>query len=160
MSTELAQPSLVEPTVAQEKPTEPVGFGGWLLIVMIGQTLMPLLTLITVPKDFEALATPELPSGLVAMLLIELAMAVGVAAFQAFVTVAMYRKRRSFPLLYRVQFIVVWVAFAIDVMIVQASTKLPMNELIASNDVSQFISMALWLWYVSVPVRVRNTFTA
>jgi len=162
MSTELAQPSLVEPTVAQERPNAgPVGFGGWLLIPMIGQTLSPLVTLLTsAPDDFAMLSNPALPASLTPLVLLELAMTACFAAFQIVVTVAMYRRRRSFPNLYRWQLIAAVAVLLIDVLMTSAALKLPVSDLIDGKTIGRLFAGAIWVWYVSVSVRVRNTFTA
>jgi hypothetical protein len=161
MSTELAQPSLVEPTVAQEKPNAgPVGFGGWLLIPMIGQTLRPLWILFESRTQFAALSNPALSPSLTSFLLLELAANACVLAFSIVVMVAMYRRRRSFPSLYRWQFYAGLAVFLADVLMASAVFKLPVSDLVDSKDISQIFGLAIWVWYVSVSVRVRNTFTA
>ncbi len=72
-----------------------VGFGGWLLLLAIGQTIAPLKGLVSLSQSFNGLAALSgLPNGKV-VFYVELAVNSALTAFIACVTVAMWRKYPS-----------------------------------------------------------------
>jgi hypothetical protein len=169
--TELAQAAsttepTAEPTIDPTFTTpytpkaEPSGFGGWFAFVVLGQTLSPLvlLTQMLMGPDIGLLSNPALPSNLMPLIVFEVGMNVCLIAFHVFVMIVMYRRKRSFPNLYRWQFYIFTAALLADLLMISDALKLPITAVIQSRDIGMFIGMALWTWYVSVSVRVRNTF--
>ncbi len=141
---------------------EPVGFGGWLILVVIGQTLAPLRTLGELGRStsgYENLMM--LPNGR-ATVYIEVALLLAFAAFQVVVAVAMYRKRRSFPTLFLYQWFAIPGLFILDMLLVSALLGVGVNALMDAEEIGSvsgtFIATGLWVWYIFKSVRVRNTF--
>ena len=141
------------------------GFGGWLLLLAIGQTLAPLRTLSVLAQSAEgyrALQDSSVPNATLAIFA-EVGLFVGFAAFQLFVTITMYRKRRFFRQLFAYQWIAGVCAPIADWMLISALFHVPLNSLVTTRDVISVLGAGLivgiWVWYVARSVRVRNTFT-
>jgi len=144
---------------------EPSGFGGWLLLLAIGQTLAPLRTLNILAQSadgYRALQDSSLPNATLAIFA-EVGLLICFAAFQLFVTITMYRKRHVFRQLFAYQWIAGICVPIADWMLISALLHVPLNSLVSTRDVIVVLGAGLivgiWVWYLARSVRVRNTFT-
>jgi hypothetical protein len=141
------------------------GFGGWLLLLAIGQTLAPLRTLSILAQSadgYSALQDSSVPNATLAIFA-EVGLLIGFVAFQLFIIVSMYRKRHFFPRLFFYQWIAGVCIPIADWMLVSALFHIPLSSLVTTRDVIGVLGAGLivgiWVWYVARSVRVRNTFT-
>ena len=138
------------------------GFRGWLLLVVIGQCLNPVWTLMTLAGQIDGYkALSSMPGGIVAVAG-EVFLDVAVAALQIYVLVAMFRRSASFPKLYRYQWLAMIASQIIDWFWVVALMGIPLTKVAGFAQISGLVivtfGMGIWVWYVSVSRRVRNTF--
>jgi len=144
---------------------QPVGFGGWLLLLAIGQTLAPLRILAdlgAMTESYDVVRT--LPNG-VAAATGEIALNCFYFLFVVAVVVLMYRKSWRFPIMFTYQWYLYFVVQALDFLWIAYMLKVPVRTL-ASNYTSEeigrivaaFVAGGLWVWYVNASSRVRNTF--
>jgi hypothetical protein len=145
-------------------PEQLSGFGGWLLILAIGQCVAPLRVFVDLSGEisgYSRLAT--LPNGEIAAIG-ELFLNAVYLAFLIYVTMMMLKRKRSFPRLIRYEWFAVIVVPIIDHLWTAATLGMPLNELVEAGEVGRVIGSAIvmgaWVWYTSVSVRVKNTFTA
>ena len=147
---------------APVRPAPPSGFGGWLILPVIGLCLSPIRTLYDMLmsiKDYEIVA--RIPNGTF-LIIFEVALNVGYLALQIWVLVVMFGRRTSFPM----WFTWLWAAAlflpVLDLLVIMAVTKLPPDQIVDAATVKSFagaLVMGLWVWYMHVSVRVKNTFT-
>jgi len=143
----------------------PSGFGGWLLLLAIGQSLAPLRTLSVLAQSadgYRALQDSSIPNATLAIYA-EVGLFIGFAAFQVFIIISMYRKRHFFPRLFFYQWISGICVPIADWMLTSVLLHIPLNSLVTARDVAGVLGAGLlggiWVWYVARSVRVRNTFT-
>ena len=147
------------------KPSEtkpPEGFGGWLLLPMIGVCLAPIRTLVegaTLLASYGPVLA--LPNGK-AVVAIEVALNLGLLALQIVVLVAMFGRRSTFPRFFRWLWITSIVLPLLDIVAVSALLGVSPDQLIDADMArvaASAVVMGLWVWYMQVSVRVKNTFT-
>jgi len=142
----------------------PVGFGGWLFILAIRQTLAPIGGLIAVAWYAgpylqmlrSGVANLELAAYLsAAMLLVSILLAI-------VVTVVMYAKHRCFPDLFVVQWIGLMAIFLLSVAMLWLLFPLPIDLIVRIEGGPIILAAAvvegLWVLYLARSKRVRNTF--
>lgn len=140
-----------------------VGFGGWLLLLAIGQTLAPFRTIAETGKVLEETYDQLMmfPNGQV-VLYGELAITAAFLALQLVTIVLMYRKSRLFRPFFVYQWLAIPVAFVLELLLVSTALDMPLGPLFAAAGPEQtlaaFIITGLWVWYLFKSVRVRNTF--
>ncbi len=141
-----------------EQSPELSGFGGWLILPMIGQTLAPFYsigTLVNNAKMYDQFLA--VPNGLTAFYG-ENALTVGLLALQLVTVVAMYTKHSLFPKLFLYQWLGT-MAFAVaDTVLVSAALNVSAAELVNPKGVAPFIATGIWVIYMLKSVRVKNTF--
>ncbi|TIU47290.1 MAG: DUF2569 family protein [Mesorhizobium sp.] len=146
-----------------QNPEALVGFGGWLMLLTIGQTLSPLRTL----ADFASSADGYqqlmiLPNGSLAVYG-EVALNLAFLALQLVVLVAMLRRSRRFPQLFLLQWLAIPVVFILDTIWIASILGVPVNQVLAGDalaaPVASFAGTGLWVAYLYKSMRVRNTFT-
>lgn len=142
----------------------PAGIGGWLLLLAVVQTLLPLkliVTLVSDNRDYDPLLA--MPDGSIAVYG-KTALLVAFVAFQGFVIVQMYRKKRSFRTLFLYQWIAYLGLAIMDVLLGILVLGLPIDDVFAAKPFQEAagsaIGWGLWALYVFRSVRIRNTFTA
>ncbi|TGV77785.1 DUF2569 family protein, partial [Mesorhizobium sp. M00.F.Ca.ET.158.01.1.1] len=116
-----------------QNPEALVGFGGWLMLLAIGQTLSPLRTL----ADFASSADGYqqlmiLPNGSLAVYG-EVALNLAFLALQLVVLVAMLRGSRRFPQLFLLQWLAIPVVFILDTIWIASILGVPVNQVLAGD---------------------------
>ena len=150
------------PTPVPTPPKLLEGFGGWLILPMIGVCLAPVRTLVDAATSVASYGqVPGLPNGRL-VIGIEVALNLVLLALQIVVLVAMLRRRATFPRL----FTWLWIAAAtlpfVDMVVVALLLNLPLAALFDADMVRVVVGavvMGLWVWYMHASVRVKNTFT-
>ena len=152
------------PPVPIPSPTksEPQGFRGWLLLLAFGVCLSPLRTLIEFVGEFGSYGRAwTVPNGQT-VVLFEIGINVALIVLEIATMVAMLNKHRVFIKL----FIWLWgAAFVLPFvdMVVTALLfpQVPSEEFAAEVGHTLLITIVrgLWVWYLLVSVRVKNTFT-
>ncbi len=141
---------------------EPSGLGGWLILMMIGQVGGILRVLKSVVDDIELFKTPNLTSDGELAIYVELALNVALLALVVVTTVRMLRKSRSFPSLWMCQGAAAILLPFVDAALVASILKIEVSQVLDEKTIAQTIGSAiavgLWIWYLKVSVRVRNTF--
>jgi hypothetical protein len=160
--------------VSDPQVSEPTGLGGWLVLVAIGLVLSSLRLLVLLGQVFvpifrdgtwAVLTTPgsEAYHPLWAPLLIfELVGNSGFIVAQLWLLVLFFRRSQSFPKLY------VWMAFLnLPFILVDAwlgsfvLTDRPMIDVDTAKELARSIAtIVIWVPYMRVSKRVRNTFVA
>ena len=146
---------------ARAREETPEGFRGWLAFLAINQWL----GVLGIPGAL-AYSTPEIArywsyAALRSALLLQAAIVLAVWTFMIYVTVMMMKKRRIFPLLFRIQ---VGLAIALPVLLVlsQTASGIPIARLDLDAEVGRSIvptiAQILWFAYSLKSLRVRNTF--
>jgi hypothetical protein len=145
-----------------KRPTDLEGFGGWLMLLAIGQSLSPLRTLVELArsvKDYQRLIT--LPNGPLAVYG-ETALNLAFLVLQLVVLISMLRRSQNFPKLFICQWFAIPILFILDTVWISRILGIPMNQLLDGDTlISAVIAVAttgLWAAYVYRSVRVRNTF--
>ena len=150
------------PAAAPATSPQPRGFGGWLILPMIGVCLSPLRTLADMfetAKGYPAAA--RLPNGTF-LVGFEVALNVGLIALEIIVLVVMLSRRASFPKWFTWLWLAALFLPVVDLLVIVAVLNVPPTQLIDGAAARQFIGAIIagfWVWYVQVSVRVRNTFT-
>ena len=140
-----------------------VGFGGWLLLLAIGQTLAPLRTVAETGKILQETYDQLMlfPNGQV-VVYGEVAITAAFVSLQLVTIVLMYRKSRLFRPFFVCQWLTIPVVFVLELLLVSIALDLPVSQLLAVAEPAQmlagFIVSGLWVWYLFKSVRVRNTF--
>ncbi|UVK36819.1 DUF2569 domain-containing protein [Mesorhizobium sp. AR10] len=146
-----------------QNPADLVGFGGWLMLLAIGQALSPLRTLATLgtsSEGYQQLMT--LPNGTLAVYG-EVALLLVFLVLQVVVFVAMLRRSYRFKQLFVVQWFAIPVVFLLDTFWISAVLGVPVNQVLAGDalmaPIVSFVLTGIWVAYVYRSARVRNTFT-
>ncbi|MBZ9794135.1 DUF2569 family protein [Mesorhizobium sp. ES1-4] len=146
-----------------QNPEALVGFGGWLMLLAIGQTLSPLRTLADVANSadgYQQLMT--LPNGSLAVYG-EIALNIAFLALQLVVLISMLRRSRRFPQLFLLQWLALPVVFVLDTIWISSILGAPVSQMLAGDalvtPIASFVGTGIWAAYVYKSVRVRNTFT-
>ncbi|RWC55164.1 DUF2569 family protein [Mesorhizobium sp.] len=144
-------------------PEALVGFGGWLMLLAIGQTLSPLRTLAdfaNTADGYQQLMT--LTNGPLAVYG-EVALNLAFLALQLVVLVSMLRRSHRFPQLFLLQWLAIPVVFVLDTIWVASVLGVPVSKVVAGDalvaPIASFVGTGIWAAYVYKSVRVRNTFT-
>ena len=146
----------------RQNPDSLVGFGGWLMLLAIGQCLSPFRTLaelLSSSEGYHALMT--LPNGALAVCG-EIVLLLAFAALQVIVLVAMLRRSARFKRLFLYQWIAIAVVFVLDAVWISVIVGAPMSQVLAGDTlvapIVSFVVTGIWVAYVHKSVRVRNTF--
>ncbi|MDB5488404.1 MAG: hypothetical protein JWQ58_2119 [Reyranella sp.] len=137
------------------------GLGGWLIVVVIGQVT----ALIQVPlMIFESVDLYRSEGNEIVRLFlgVDAALKVAVLALVIWTTVAMFRRRRIFPLLWRIEAAALVLFVFVEAAILATLVGLPIGDLLTENMMRGSLIAAIWAvpWvvYLAFSVRVRNTF--
>jgi hypothetical protein len=146
-----------------QNPAGLVGFGGWLMLLAIGQALSLLGALVALGSSsdgYQQLMT--LPNGTLAVYG-EVALLLAFLVLQVVVFVAMLRRSYRFKQLFLYQWFAIPIVFVLDTTWVSAVLGVPVSQVLAGNalvtPVVSFLLTGIWVAYVYKSVRVRNTFT-
>ncbi|TPK56783.1 MULTISPECIES: DUF2569 family protein [unclassified Mesorhizobium] len=151
--------SAVKPS---QGPAALVGFGGWLMLLAIGQVLSPLRTLADLANSVEGYRQLlPLPNGLLAVYS-EVALNLAFLALQLVVLISMLRRSRRFPQLFLFQWIAIPVVLVLDTILISSTLGVPVSQIFAGDalmtPVLSFILTGAWVAYVYKSVRVKNMF--
>ncbi|WP_164776885.1 DUF2569 family protein, partial [Mesorhizobium sp. M7A.F.Ca.US.001.04.1.1] len=146
-----------------QNPEALVGFGGWLMLLAIGQALSPLRTLAELGASSDGYNQLMLVPNGPMVVYGEVALLLAFMVFQLVVLVAMLRRSLRFKQLFLIQWLAIPVAVILDAIWVSTAIgvsvrKVVTGEALATYIVS-FVLIGLWVAYVYKSVRVRNTFT-
>ncbi|MBZ9707936.1 DUF2569 family protein [Mesorhizobium sp. ESP7-2] len=144
-------------------PESLVGFGGWLMLLAIGQALSPLRTLANFANSADGYRQLMiLPNGSLAVYG-EVALNLAFLALQLVVLVSMLRRSRRFPQLFLLQWLAIPAVFILDTIWISSILGVPVNQVLAGDalvaPLASFAGAGIWAAYVYKSVRVRNTFT-
>lgn len=166
LSAQPASQSGRPPPLPAPVASGPSGFGGWLIVILIGQTLAPFQIAYALADQFVTVYSLSLSqTGKVAAG----AMLAGTGALLAFnigVTVQMWSRKRGFPNAFLYQWFA-YIAWGIWTIVMIALTLGMSLEKLLSIDsfaeevarmVGKMVSAGLWVWYVKASRRVANTF--
>lgn len=142
----------------------PVGFGGWLFLLAVRQTLALVGTLIGLAW-YARTYLPAFESGVPNLKLaayLSVAMTLALVLLVIAVTIAMYAKHRSFPDLFAVQWIALMAIFLLNVGMLWLLFSLPIDLIVRFEGGPIILAAAavegLWVLYLARSKRVRNTF--
>lgn len=146
-----------------QKPADPVGFGGWLMLLAIGQALSPLRTLAAMGSSSDSYNQLMLVPNGPMVAYGEIALLLAFLVLQLVVVVAMLRRSPWFKQLFLAQWLAIPVVFILDAALVSTVFGVPVGQVVTGNaiatSIASFVLAGLWAAYVYRSVRVRNTFT-
>lgn len=152
--------SAVKPS---QNPEALVGFGGWLMLLAIGQTLSPLRTLADFANSADGYQQLMTFSNGPLAVYGEVALNLAFLALQLVVIVSMLRRSHRFPQLFLLQWLAIPVVFALDTIWIASILGVPVSQVLAGDalaaPIASFVGTGIWVAYVCRSVRVRNTFT-
>jgi hypothetical protein len=155
---DVATASTAPTTATTTEVAGPKGLGGWLILLMLGQIGSILRVLKSVADDVSLYKSVDRVAAINAELILNLLL----LAIVVYVTVAMFRTKRSFPKLWICQGVVAILVPWIDILMVAALLGLSADQLVDGKDIAQtfggIVGVSLWSWYLNVSVRVKNTF--
>jgi hypothetical protein len=142
----------------------PVGFGGWLFLLAVRQTLGLIGTfagLAWYARTYLQVFESPVPNAQLAGYLTG-AMVLASLLIEVVVTIAMYAKHRSFPDMFVIQWIMVMAVFLLGVGMIWLLFHLPVDLIVRVENGPAFLAAAvvesLWVLYLARSKRVRNTF--
>lgn len=141
---------------------QPVGIRGWLLLLAIAETIAPVRVANDAIQSFLA-AQPVLtmPNG-PAVVWGEVALNVVLALFTLSNTVLLWRRHPRFPRRFQLQWLLFLAGAAVEPAVVALALGVPIATVYVQSAVLRAIgtvlAAGLWVWYIQVSVRVRNTF--
>ncbi|NEK19866.1 DUF2569 domain-containing protein [Rhizobium leguminosarum] len=138
------------------------GFGGWLILPMIGQTLSPIYSLSTLGNNLKIRDQfAALPNGMVAYYgenILTLAM----LTLQVVTIFALYSKSHLFPRLFLIQWLALIAYIVLDTGLVSAVLNIPPGALFKDGEMGRtlgpIVAGGIWSLYMFKSERVRNTF--
>jgi hypothetical protein len=156
------------------QPQGPRGLGGWLILVGIGLVAGVLRLLVTIVQEFgplfrdgslEAILTPG--SGAYAPLVgsfvvLEIATNLCLVAAYAWLIVLFFRRARTFPVLFVWMMVIHPCVIVIDLWIgsILLEQSMVIDKDTARDLVRGVVAAAIWIPYMRMSRRVRNTFVA
>lgn len=145
------------------QPQKLEGFGGWLALLALGQTLAPLRLAAQFLQTLPTYKPVMAMNNGAAVFYGEAAVNTVLTLFVAYVTVRMWQRKRTFPVLFTWEWAVVMVVPVLDLLAVSAAFGMPLGELMDReflvSEAKSVVALA-WILYVHRSVRVRNTFVA
>jgi hypothetical protein len=145
-----------------EATAEPEGFGGWLLLVAIGQWLGLFRELVefiwALPTWLGQWSDPALQRAMLG----EVGLSLGLLAFMLYTTIMMSMKRHEFPTLFRIEAALYVIVPLLTTWWVSKSTGTPVDKMtyagIVAEAIAGTIGASLSILYSLRSARVRNTF--
>jgi hypothetical protein len=137
----------------------PSGLFGWLIMIMIGQLKVILLGLWTLITCVVGISTkPQFAPVFTA----ELLLTASLLALAAWTTVEMFRKKRTFPAIWKVQAVAQLSYALLDCLLVSTLLNIPIQTVLDEKTMGEFavllVSLTIWWWYMNFSIRVKNTF--
>ncbi|UCI05879.1 DUF2569 family protein [Mesorhizobium sp. B1-1-8] len=145
-----------------QNPGELVGFGGWLLLLAIGQTLSLFRTLADLVSSSDGYKQlMPLPNGPLAVYG-EIGLLLAFTALQVVVLVAMLRRSPRFKQLFLYQWIAIPLVFVLDAVWTSTILGAPISQVVAGDalvaPIVSFVLTGIWVAYIHKSIRVKNTF--
>lgn len=138
----------------------PSGLGGWLIILVFGQISGLLKVLVSITEDIDYYKT--MPPQAHLAVHIELALNVAYFALLVWTTIAMFRTKRNFPALWKACAIATVLMSPVEAVAVAGVLHVPVSSILDEKAIAQLIPLsiagAIWWWYLTVSIRVKNTF--
>lgn len=142
--------------------SEPSGFGGWLIFVLVAQTLAPLITVVqfwTTALQYGPVL--DRPGGTI-VVTGEVFLNIALLAIEITSLVLMYRMSRRFPNWFTAQCVARSLSPVLDWLLVWWIFDIPIDRLVEDGDARTayniIIGSVVWVIYIHRSVRVRNTF--
>lgn len=154
-------------SIAGDRERPLTGLGGWLILVVIGLIMTPLLNIVSLVRDTNLDSLARVPAGLQAFVWFENAMTLVFGVLIPIYLVAiMFRLRIAFP-----QRFIWWLGtFAVISTLDLVALYVLFNDFLAARGVNVLsaeylrdptrtaISAAIWIPYMKMSSRVQNTF--
>jgi hypothetical protein len=138
---------------------DPSGFGGWLLVLVVGQSIAPFASLADL--HFGLGWYRGYPNAQAAEL-IQTAVSLCIFAIQLVVAIVMYEKMRSFPHLFFYQWLAITALSLVNLLAISALLPFSPFQLLDSEAVGHpivgFAAAGIGVLYLRRSQRVRNTF--
>jgi hypothetical protein len=145
-----------------EATAQPEGFGGWLLLVAIGQWLGLFRELVEFIWALPTWLDQWSDLALQRAMLGEVGLSLGLLAFMLYTTITMSMKRHEFPTLFRIELALYVVVPLLTTWWVSKSTGTPVDKMtyaaIVAEAIAGTIGASLSILYSLRSTRVRNTF--
>ena len=146
-----------------QNPADLVGFGGWLMLLAIGQALSPLRTLAAMGSSSDGYNQLMLMPNGPMVVYGEVALLLAFLVLQLVVFVAMLRRSPWFKHLFLIQWLAIPLVFILDAVWVSTAFGVPVGQVVTGHALAapivSFVLVGLWVAYIHKSVRVRNTFT-
>lgn len=139
---------------------EPKGLGGWLVLLGLGQVFGVIRILKEMTDSVGVLeqAVPHVKNAVV----VDLSLNGLFLALVVYVSVTFFREKRTFPTLWKIQAAAAILLPLIDIALIASMLNLSVSQLVDEKMIGQLIGsvivVSIWVWYLSVSRRVRNTF--
>jgi Protein of unknown function (DUF2569) len=147
----------------------PVGIGGWLTLIALGQILGPLKLLTSTSTYFSSLPS-EMWIKFPLVVYFEAALNISVLAISAATTFLFFSKSRLFPTFFIMEAVAAILSYPFDVIIsavgLSAYSGQPasifVEKMLEPKDIAQLlataVTCAIWILYIKSSKRVANTF--
>ena len=150
-------------TIATTIEAQPMrGIGGWLALMAVGQIVGPflmassILVSYTGPDSKEAFA--KLPTAMYGGLGIDLA----ILAFVIGASVIFFLKKKIFKIIFTIEVLLVLLSLPLESGWISMTTGVSMDQVFPIDQMEKNVGTSLinfvWVWYVWVSDRVKNTF--
>jgi transglutaminase-like putative cysteine protease len=151
------------------RPGEPVGLGGWLVLVGLGVTVSPIRLLVqfiqTLPSynaaTWGALTTPgaaRYDAAWAPLLMFELVGNITLLVFSVLVVWLYYGRKRQFPTVFSWVIVLSWLFVMADSLLTGLVPLPDPDPVNWAGDFGRLIIALVWVQYMRRSVRVRNTF--
>ena len=140
--------------------TGPAGLGGWLILIVILQFGAIYSTLKSLVGDVLVLRTVRAEH--VHAIYFELAMLIAFLCLNLWTTVQLFRTKRVFPTLWKVQGVAAILFPFVVGFAIAAMLGVPVSTFFQTRGMEEFvaapIAVGIGWWYLNASVRVKNTF--
>ncbi len=150
--------------MTEEKPsesaTEPAGIGGWLIMLLLGQFISGAWVLFAITGDVGSYKI--FPPKAHLAIHLELTLNVVLLLLIVWTTVELFRRRRSFPTWWKIMGVSALLIPIVDTVMVGRMLNVSLDlELVLRQAAMTFqtlVAVVIWWLYLSLSVRVKNTF--
>jgi hypothetical protein len=140
--------------------SEPVGIGGWLILLLLGQVGGAIRLLLAIVADINLYGVA--PPHTHIAIHVELALNVAVLGLVLWSTIQMLGERSSFPMWWKITAVTAVLLPIVDGALVSAVLGMPFRQLYFLTEAAQtfagIVAVVIWWLYLNLSVRVRNTF--
>lgn len=140
----------------------PVGLGGWLILPILGLFATIVMTargtLEILPVIEQVQAATDMPAGLLEFLWIEVAANLLLILIVVWTMILLFRKSRLFPNAYIFFLIFAAVVVIGDTLVAHYMFDVELDNVMIRDAARSVIVCMIWIPYMLVSVRVKNTF--